>query len=248
MAMFRTSQSVLGFVMVCTTLFAAPPEPPRAKLVGSELTESYSGKSGVNVSGVTGLVGIVLGGAPNISDTADVLLASPQPGSQSRICVRVTTRDGLFWSNNPFDTPTAAAELIVAGPIAKRYLRELKTYPADEIMVRAVVPQDKDCSNLENAKVFVPAIGAPDGHLRAYLNTRGRAARAWLLKTGGTKKQLATVRCKEFPTGAVIAADRICKLVLPTQLPAGRYHLHVRITGSLEKNVQRYTVRLPRLM
>ncbi len=223
-------------------------ELPRATLASSNLVESYSGRRGANVSSGAALVGLVWGKSPKLPNFTDVMLFAPNTAKKSRICVKVVTRDGLFLSDNPFDAPSTRNTEILAGPIVKKHITELKKYSKENILVRAIVPNSGNCSNLNGSKVLIPAIGEKDGFLRVYLLTHDRAASARISNKRDPENYLDTVRCVRPPPGSLIAVDRLCSLQITDNLDVGNeYKLEVRVKGRLGTEDHAYNIYFPRI-
>lgn len=219
---------------------------PHAELASGKVVEAFSGRAGTDVSRGSELIGLLLGKNLSITDFANLKLVSPRIGGDRAICIKVTTRDGLFWSDNPFMTPKEEADEITAGPVAKQYIEELQKYPKEDIMVRASVPSNNDCSDYNNPKMILPALGTRDGYLRAYLLTHGRAASVKIWDENNPKKYSESVRCERLSPGSRVAVDRVCKLKFTSEERSGKYQLWIRIRERLGGYTDsRYVLELP---
>lgn len=215
----------------------------RAKPIHLPPQESYSGRA--DVSG-TELVGLALGAAVVRADPPEVVVVQPTPGEASRLCIRVVTRDGLFWSDNPFDLVASSATSVAAGPISADERKPLERYAPEQILVRAAVPRGGDCNDLTAVEVYVPAQGDEGGDptLRVQLNTHGQPAHARLSTRGATAEVVSTTACESFEQEVAVAADRECVLDVSDPRATGLLDLHVVIL-SLERRHLHFPVRLP---
>jgi hypothetical protein len=207
--------------------------------------ENYSGKKGANVSGAL-LVGVTLGKTSLISNNANIVLVSPQTGAGTNLCLRVVTRDGLFWSDNPYKTPVGDSISISAGPVANRFLSDLQKYPLEDIMVLATIPLSDNCSTPKQESFILPAMGEPDGYLYIYLLTGDSAANIRLTKKddiGGFEQRGI---CEKISPGSIVAVDKVCKIGFSPDMASGQYNLDVRLKRRIGMEDYHYAIYNPR--
>ena len=233
----------LALIPFSGSIAVADPEVFRATLDRPAPRESYSGRA--DVSG-TELVGLMLGAPAVLSFPPEVTVVQPTPGEPSRLCIRVVTRDGLFWSDNPFDIAASPSASVVAGPISVDERRLLSRYSPEQVLVRAAVPQGGKCSDLSAVRVYAPARGDDAGGdvLRVQLNTHGLQAHARLLTHEDTPEVISSTACGSVEKEVAVAADRECVLDVSSPKATGLVDLHVVIL-SLERRHLHYPVRLP---
>jgi len=216
----------------------------RAKLAVDKFAENYSGRTGADVSSGSELVGVALGKPPIISHDSDVLVALPVMNNETRIRVRAITRDGLFWSDNPFNAPANEKDFVLAGPVSLAYRQILKKYDPSDIIVRASVVRlnalDKSVEEL-----ILPALSNQEGNLRVYLLTHDNAASVQLRKITDKEQFITSVRCKNFQQGSTVAADKECIFDFPPESSSGQYEMTIRIKNQIDKKDFTYKLYIP---
>lgn len=182
----------------------AQEEPVDITPLGGEnnLMESFDESRPVSGSA---LVGLRLGDAQGHVDPQNVVLLRPPAGAT--ICVHSMTQDGRFSASNPYILPEGAdpgAHLRLT-PITKLYSNELASYSANQLAVRAFVPEGEGCSPADAKHVPAIAIGSELNVLYVFVSSRTQSARASLGKD-------APVDCVQAGTSAFIAYDQMCEI------------------------------------
>lgn len=216
----------------------------RAKLAVVKFAENYSGRIGADVSSGSELVGVTLGKPPIISHDSDVLVALPVVTNETQIRIRAITRDGLFWSDNPFNASNNENDFVLAGPVTQAYGQVLKKYDPSDIIVRASVMRLNTLDN-GNEEVILPALSGQDGSLRVYLLTHDNAASVQLKRITDKEQFIVSVRCEKFQQGSTVAADKECIFNFSPESPSGQYDMTIRIKNQLDKKDFKYKLYIP---
>ena len=183
------------------------------------------------------LAGLTLGGEKGDAQIDQVIIGAaglPEAGS---FCLHVTSRDGQFWSENPFLAPADSKFWSVRDISVKHRQQIAKEYRIRDVFIAAgLVPSTKGAggapATAEGAMactrkkvVYAPTIAFEAdraGPLRAYVNSEGRYTEAELWSGG---KLAYTGVCNRPPTGATVVFDQVCKFDFAGIPAAGLYEL-----------------------
>ncbi len=172
-----------------------------------EFAEGYTGQANVSSAGV--LVGLSIGADTVWSvDYVEVMLPRI---AQNRMCLRTSSIDGRFWSENPY-LSTGDAHTASLGPLSRQYTQILKTMPSDQLAIRVAVPPLGDCDDLSLAQ-YLPVLGKNGHELVVHINSGDRRAVTRLVRTG--KALSENIECNPIESAARVAADRLCRIPLP---------------------------------
>jgi len=174
-----------------------------ARLKGDQFREQLAQEASVSGRVVTGVLSANAPAAHSLS-----LLPSPARAGGD-ICVRVISRDGLYWSENTFRWPAAADMQAVRLQYPTRY--DLSHYAGTELSVFAY---EGDCSEVQKGPALIAVrgdTGAPPEALDIFVNS-GRADTFALITSpagAGT-----TIACRLIREGRRTGYDTICTLPL----------------------------------
>lgn len=186
------------------------------------------------------LLGIQFGDASGDFDRAAFRISVGAETIGSALCVKVTTRDGRYWSLNPFKTDGVAP-----GNPALDFRTDLGARLADydmsDFAVRAVA-QD-DC-NEDVSGDLVPALLSAAAKPMLTLMVNGGnplSVGARLIKGENLVSQ---AHCDRPSTGAMVGYNFICRL--PTESAEGTANIQIFIKDMNGiSSVESYQVRLP---
>lgn len=176
-----------------------------ARLKGEGLEERFTEEAAVSGRVVAG----VLAGSASASD-ALALYASTARASDD-ICVRVISRDGLYWSENTFTWPDGADSGVIPLEYQSRYREKLAGYDAKDL---AILGYEGDCRQVPDGPVLVAARGA-DWQQPATLDILVNSGRsdtfAVLTNLVNGPKTLA---CQTITAGRRTGYDTVCTVPL----------------------------------
>lgn len=231
--MFKQSRNSLATysVMVCMLGFVPSlvhAQNARLAVPLEAFAEGYTGQANVSSGGV--LVGLTIGDETRWSgDHVAVTLPSLQT---SRLCLRTSSLDGRFWSENPFLPPkdTLSANL---GPISKNYAKIVNTLLRRELSFRVAIPTSGRCDDLTSAQ-YLPVLAEGKNELVVTINSGGRKVASRLTRKGKVLTDLTW--CDTIAQSAGVAADRICRIALGEITgPAELQLALIGMTGRSEK-------------
>ena len=239
MSRFLLSFSIIAFYVVGQTgLSIAYAADAKLAVTAEEFSEDYKRSSNVSSAGV--LVGLTLGSAPNWS-VKNVSVLFPD-SIDKNICLRTTTVDGLFWSENPF-TVTAASpsEPTQLGPLSVKFEKILKAMPDENMAFRVAIPKSNDCDDLQDAR-FIPVLGSNPNLLSMLVNSGDKKLATRLASNG--EPITKTVWCQPVAQEARSAADRRCEIEVGGI--TGDYNLQFVFVGMTGKrDVMEFPIYIP---
>jgi hypothetical protein len=195
-------------------------EPVRAQelsLATKPLAEVFSDRAKVT-GGV--IVGLSTAATRVTFDPGALFIASGiEAGDQ--VCIRVTTRDGRYWSLNAYG-PAKSSAVLPRFEYPTGFARDLASYRAEDIAIRAV--RTTDChEDAEGALLPVAFDRAGAATELVVLVNAGRSHARAKLGEDGTWTECET------PEGQRVAYTARCRLAL-----GGRFHatsLHIALRG-----------------
>lgn len=196
---FTLAVSLLGLLLPP----AAFPQEAVARLKDDGFREQLVQEASVSGRVVTG---VLLADSPAAHSLA--LFSAPLEAGAD-VCVRVVSRDGLYWSENTFRWPAAAGVDVVRLQYPSRY--DLSHYGGTELSVLAY---EGDCSEARSGPVLVALRGdsGPEPEALDIFVNSGRADTfAVLTPPGGAT---TTIACHLIREGRRTGYDTICTVPL----------------------------------
>ena len=229
----RTGALLAMVVGLCCGVAVAQEEPIEiSPPTRADLTESFDDSRPVSGSA---LVGLRLGDAQGQVDPGNIVLLRPSGGG--KICVHSMTQDGRFSASTPYVLPADArpGAYLLLQPITNDYFNELASYSANQLAVRAFVPDGEGCSPARATHVPAVATGSELNVLYVFVSSRTQSVRARL----GQHDQVV---CEQAGTSAFIAYDQMCRIPVPEE---GMAILDLELDDGFSSEHYSYSVILP---
>ena len=209
-------------------------KPAKLAVDPTKFREGY--RETTNVSSSV-LAGLALGAANGATPIHQVVIGAAGLRDAGSFCLHVLSRDGQFWSENPFLAPPDS-DFWSVQDISVNYRREIsEKYQFKDVFIAAgLVPSaggsggspatadgEKACE-LKNV-VYAPTIAFEAdraGPLRAYVNSEGRYTEAELWHSG---KLAYAGTCRRPDGGGTVVYDQVCTFVFAEIPAAGPYDL-----------------------
>ncbi|MGM0569546.1 hypothetical protein [Marinobacter sp.] len=176
-----------------------------ARLKGNGLEESFTEEASVSGRVVAG----VLAGSATASDALALYASAAR--SSNDICVRVISRDGLYWSENTFTWPKGADASLVPLQYQSRYREQLARYDARDL---AILGYEGDCQQVPDGPLLVAARGtdADRPSTLDILVNSGRSDTFAVLTNLVAGPQ--TIACQAITAGRRTGYDTVCTVPL----------------------------------
>jgi len=200
-----------------------------ATLASDEFREGFEDK--VNVAGGV-LLGLALGPATGLTAIDYVQLDKSGLLSATSICIRATTSDGLFWSENLF-VIDGGESLWRAKPISKDFSDELKSYGEENIVISAGLITPDEQTSCENTRQVYAPVGLSQNIkssiLSFYINSTNRYVEAglWTLGAGEDDDPLVSAKCQEPSLQKSAIYDKVCQIDLSKMDKSGLFEFRI---------------------
>lgn len=194
-------------------------EHPVAALKGTTLNEIFAQEAAVSGRVIAGVV------IPTSEVGSAVFLVPAVTVAAEEVCVRVVSKDGLYWSENTFLWPAETSAPVVQLQYDSRYRNELAAYAPEEL---AILSTEGDCTEL-SANAVIATARAPFGNQAASLDIYVNSGRSdTFIAFAATSAGRTTLSCELIREGRRTGYDTICRLPL-AEVTAGEEGLQVRI-------------------
>jgi len=166
----------------------------------------------VNVSGNI-IVGVMISSA-HLGLTSDALAILPSGASTTQVCLKITTRDGAYTSENLFIGKGDPKDILHL-PYQSKYLKVLNSYPSDAGNV-AITATSGECSQSKTADYYLPGRLDSDNQLpdtegiRIYINGFDATDVSYQLK--GAQEWLPAEDCDYIEEGRHTAYNFACEI------------------------------------
>lgn len=207
-------------MVVALTFFASPSAGQEvvARLKGDGLEERFTREAPVSGRVIAG----VLAGSSSASDR--LALYASHARTSDDICVRVLSRDGLYWSENTFTWPVGAEALLVPLEYQSRYQQQLSGYSEQDL---AILAYEGDCRQATAGTALVAARGKNDNEpdsLTLLINS-GRSDTFAVLTN--LQDGPLTHACEAVEAGRRTGYDRVCRLPLAGRPDSGLLEIRI---------------------
>lgn len=237
-----------SFFLLMSHVVASYSQELIATTINNELRESFDAIS--PVSGIP-LAGLTMGKEQGNLDINNVKITTPLLADRLT-CIIARTRDGRYYSENPYIVPAATqnASLAKIAPATQKYARPLSKYKDENYALIGRLVSGNNCEAA--ADMYLPRVTDPkSSELFMYINSGSGSTivTATLLPNRderGTIKNrnFRIFHCNLLTDGANIAFDTECSLdVAPFMGQACQ--IEVQLDDGIEPEPYRYTVLLP---
>ena len=172
-----------------------------AQLKGEDFHESLTEEASVSGRVIAGVVSSDTQAAHELS------LFSSRARNGEDICVRVVSRDGLYWSENTFRWPSDSDTDAVRLQYKSRY--DLSRYGSMDL---SILGYEGDCNEAQSGPVLIAARGESRGlpnSLDLFVNS-GRSDTFAVLTS--PENGVRTIECARIREGRRTGYDTICKV------------------------------------
>jgi hypothetical protein len=184
----------------------------RATLLG-ELSERYQPEVAVSGSVIVGVMG-----AAAVTDLAGdrLTVRAPADLENRRVCLRVTSRDGVYSSENRYELPATGLPGDVALPYASQHEKVIRSFSGTEVAMTA------SAGECDDAEAGYLVVGAPKstGDVTIFVNSFEATDVYWSIdspKTEGEGTDEAN-DCQEITEGRRTTFDFHCRVPRPADL------------------------------
>ncbi len=192
------------------------------------------------------LVGVSLGEFRGFVDVERIFITFPGKGKQ-RICVEVKTQDARYSAINSYSLNSDRnLKRVRLSPVTIHYEKDLAKYRKTSFAIKSYVQRGKICN--PNKALLLPQLGTGTNtnKLIALVNSQSRITTAALSKVVFSEKKsdknfpaVARTKCVEHDEAVAVAFDKICRLDISGELPAGVLYLRISLDDGfgIEKHV-----------
>lgn len=224
------SCGIAGCLLTCAlSLELRAAEPASTILAIEQFKEGLDDQ--VNVNGAV-LTGLSLGTGTGISSLRNPVDIAGKSALQA-FCVRISSIDGLFWSENPY-TSVLRAERWRIDHVTRRHLDGASRYaPGEMVVVASLADGEPSAACGAATRVHVPAVaaGAPTASpLRAFVNAGGRNVEASLTVAGAASGTGIEAECRPLAREDARFLPKIADYVCEFALPKGQQATDAEIT------------------
>ncbi|KIX11846.1 hypothetical protein [Dethiosulfatarculus sandiegensis] len=218
--------------------------------INDNFTESFDKAS--PVSGIP-LAGITIGKKQGHVDVSQIRIAAPIV-SDRITCIIARTRDGRYYSENPYHVPsiTKNARTARLNPVTKKYGKFLSQYSANDFTIIGRLVVGNNCESA--AEFYLPRVSDPkSSDLILYVNSGigSSYVTATLLPNRDVvgifkDSKVCNFRCKMLPDDANIAFDTECILDI-SHIPSKIYSIELQLDDGIEAFTYNYRIFIPTL-
>lgn len=190
-----------------------------ARLTSQPFHEEYTKEAPVSGRVIAGI------GLSGSALSSHIALQPPDFASGNTVCVRVMSRDGLYWSKNTFELPSAIDTNPIPLEYPSKYINVIQTYKPDDLAVLAYIG---DCKITDNGPLIISTrfsgVDTPN-KLQIYINSARSDTSAIIANQSSGP---FTTRCSQILEGRRTGYDTICTIDL-SELDQSLDHLDIKI-------------------